>query len=79
MKDTIVFFAGVAVRLVGVIAEQYAAWLLRQIGDGADVGKDLWSDLKAFLRGLLIWAAEWLCGRRRLGDYEDGWQRGYDY
>lgn len=77
MKDTIVFFAGVAVRLVGVIAEHYAAWLLRRIGDGRTFG--MVADLKAFLRGLLAWAAEQLGGHRYLADCEDGWHRGFDF
>lgn len=78
MRHTILFFAGVAVRLVGVVAEHYASWLLRRIGDGAEIGIDILSDLKAFLRALLDWAAEQLRGRRSL-DYEDGWHRGFDY
>lgn len=78
MKQTIVLFASVAVRLVGVVAEHYAAWLLRRIGDGAEIGIDMLSDLKAFMQSLLAWAAEQLCGRRSL-DYEESWHHGFDY
>jgi hypothetical protein len=79
MKETVAFTVGVVARIVSVIVERYAGWLLSKIGDGAEYGLDLVQDFRAFVRSMLHWAASQLCGRRIFAreEYEDDYYRSY--
>jgi len=69
------FSVGVSARVLAVIVEKYAGWLLDKIGEGADLGWNLVEDLRDFARWLLKWAASLLCGRREhvTNGYDGGW------
>jgi hypothetical protein len=73
MKETLTFSVGVVARLVGVIVEKYAGWLLSRIGAGAEYSLDLVQDFRDFVRSMLQWVARQLCGRQVFahGDYEE--------
>lgn len=77
MKDVVAFSIGVLARLVGLIAERYAGWLLHKVSEGAELGIDALTDLREFMQWLLHSAASQLSGGRgyAYGDYED--QFGY--
>jgi hypothetical protein len=79
MKEVVMFSVGVSARVLAVVVEKYAAWLLDKIGDGAELGWNLVEDLRDFARWLLKWAASLLGGRRAYANngYDDGYPQMY--
>lgn len=72
-EEAIMFSVGVTARVLAIVVEKYAAWLLDKIGDGADLGWNLAEDLRDFAKWLLKWAASLLSGRRMYAhaDYDE--------
>jgi hypothetical protein len=78
MRKSVVFSIGLMARVIGVIVERYAGWLLDKIGDGAENGLDLLWDFQEFCRSLMQWAASVLSGRQVFApaDFEESWRPG---
>jgi len=76
MTDCVKFSIGVLARLLAIIGERYAGWLLHKIREGQARGFHFLADLRDFSRWLMEWAASRLSGSRRTlaaNDYEEGW------
>jgi hypothetical protein len=75
-KEAVMFAVGVGARVLAVIGERYAGWLLHKIREGQAKGFDFLADLRDFGRWLMEWAASRLSDGRRLvtaNDYDEGW------
>jgi len=65
MTDCVRFSIGVLARLLAVIGERYAGWLLHKISEGQARGCDFLADLRDFGSWLMEWAASRMAGGRR--------------
>ena len=81
MRQLFVFGISMLARFVGLLAEQFAQWVLHRIRDGGEAGADFFAELWEFGAGFLQMLAGQLCGRpvhqsdRYEREYEPGYYR----